>query len=126
MKHYQLPNKQRGMSKWGWLFTIVIFVVVVNVTLKLVPHYMSWQGVLGAMDKLPEDQVHDMTRGQIREHFTKQFRVENFTLPVKEVLSIERDKNATDVTVGYEIREHVGYNASIVLEFSETRKYRNQ
>ena len=73
-------NKQGGMSKWGWLFVIGILVLVSSTALRVGPHYIDFRIVQATMDRLPQSQVHGMARGKINEHFTKQLRVENFTL----------------------------------------------
>ena len=76
------------------------------------------------MERLPANKVHrEMTRSQINEHFKKQFRVENFRVPLKDMLKIERSRDETVVIIAYEIREHLFYNIDVVLVFSEQRTY---
>ena len=116
-------NKQGGMSKWGWLFVIGILVLASSTALRVGPHYIDFRIVQATMDRLPPSQVHGMSRGKINEHFTKQLRVENFTLKVKDIMKIERDRDQTEIIVHYEVREPLLYNADIVLTFSEQRSY---
>ena len=65
-----------------------------------------------------------MSRKQIETHFKKQFRINSFRTPIKEVMSIERDREQTLVNVNYEIREHLFYNVDVVLVFSDQFTYR--
>lgn len=116
-------NKQGGMSKWGWLFVIGVLVLASSTALRVGPHYIDFRIVQATMDRLPENQVHSMARGKIVEHFAKQLRVENFTLKVKDIMTIERDRDHTEINVHYEVREPLLYNADIVLTFSEQRSY---
>ena len=118
------PNRQRGMGKWGWLFFIIVTVFAGSAALRLGPHYIDFRVVQGVIDRLPESRVHDqMTRGEIREHFEKQFRIENFRMKARDIVKVERTREQTVVDVTYEIREHLVYNIDVVLSFSEQRTY---
>ena len=118
-------NHQQGMSKWGWLATVIAMVFVATVVLRLAPHYVDYNVIGGVFDRLPEDRVHaDMSRGDIREHFTKQFRVENFHFKIRDILRVTRDRDQTIVNITYEIREPIAYNADVVLSFAEERIYK--
>lgn len=118
------PGRQQGMSKWGWLIVLVVAATVATSALRIGPHYIDFRIVQTVIDRLPERDVHsNMTRTQIREHFSKQFRVENFRIPVKDMMKIERDRNQTVLDINYEVREHLFYNIDVVLVFSERRTY---
>ena len=119
-------GQQQGMGKWGWLATIIGLVfVAASVTLRLAPHYVDYKVIGGILDRLPDYRVHsDMSRGDIREHFTKQFGVENFRFQVRDILKVTRDRDQTVVNVTYEIREPIAYNADVVLSFAEERIYK--
>ena len=112
---------QHGMSKWGWLVVMVLFAGGLTAILKLGPHYIDFEMVKGVADRLPAENVHaDMSRAEVIEHFEKQFRVEGFRKPIKEVLKIERDREQTLVNIDYEIREHLFFNVDVVMSFAET------
>ena len=117
-------SAQRGMSTWGWLFFAGMIAVGASAALRIGPHYIDFRIVQSVMDRLPESEVHDMSRAKIREHFSKQFRVENFRIAVRDMMKIERDRDQTVLVVDYEIREHLFYNVDFVLVFSEQRTYK--
>ena len=118
------PQRQHGMSKWGWLFAAIVFVSAVTLTLRLGPHYLDFRIVTTILDRLPAESLHQkMTKEDIREVFTKQFRIESFRIPLKEVLTIDRNRDRTIIDVNYEVREHLAYNVDVVLVFSEQRTY---
>ena len=124
MQNIKLGNKQRGLSKWGWLIFIGLLVVAATVALRMGPHYVDFRMVQGVLDRLPANEVHaDMSRAEINDHFKKQFRVENFRTPLKDILKVERTRDDTTVIIEYEIREHLFYNVDVVLAFSEQRTY---
>lgn len=124
MKHYRLPAKQQGMGKWSWLFVIIVFISAGTVALKLGPHYVDFEMVKGVIDRLPAEDVPEMKRSEIRDHFARQFRVENFGHTVKDIVDVKREDDTTIVTVSYEVREHIAYNVDVVLRFSESRSYK--
>ena len=117
-------HRQTGMGKWGWLFTIILLVAAGTTALRIGPHYIDFEMVRGTFDNLPAERVHgDMSRNDIREHFVKQFRVEGFQMNVRDIVKIDRNREETKVTVGYEIREPLVYNADVVLTFLEERTF---
>ena len=116
------PNTQQGMSKWAWLFFIATLVLLGTAALRLGPHYIDYRVVQSVTDRLPVDQVHsDWTRAEIREHYQKQFRIESFSTPVKDILKVTRSREQTTVDINYEVREHLFYNIDVVLVFSDQR-----
>jgi hypothetical protein len=117
-------SAQRGMSTWGWLFFAGMIAVGASAALRIGPHYIDFRIVQSVMDRLPESEVQDMSRAKIREHFSKQFRVENFYIAVRDMMKIERDRDQTVLVIDYEIREHLFYNVDFVLVFSEQRTYK--
>ena len=102
----------------------VIGVFVVSSAIRLVPHYLDFEVVKRVADRLPKKEVHgNMSKNEIFEHFSKQFRVENFQTPVKEMMQIRRDQYNTVIEVNYEVREHLFHNIDVVLVFNETREF---
>ncbi|MEM7097070.1 MAG: DUF4845 domain-containing protein [Pseudomonadota bacterium] len=124
-KHRQnLSTYQTGLTKWGWMMAIVGFVFVATAAMRMIPHYMDYQVVQSVADRLPKKTVHnDMSKNEIMEHFRKQFRVENFTIPVKDMMTISRDQYETVVEINYEVREHLFHNIDVVLVFSDRRVF---
>ena len=117
-------KRQRGMGKWGWLFTVVFVVFLGASTLRLGPHYVDFEMIKGVFDRLPAGSVHStMSRQEIHDHFARQFRIENFDLAVRDIVKVERGREDTVVRVSYEIREPLLYNADVILKFSEERTF---
>ena len=124
MQNISLGRRQRGLSKWGWLLFIGLLVMAATGALRLGPHYIDFRMVQGVLDRLPANEVHrKMSRSEITDHFKKQFRVENFRIPLKQMMKIDRTRDDTTITIDYEVREHLFYNVDVVLVFSEQRTY---
>ncbi len=118
------PKYQRGMGKWGWLFVTAFSIMAFTTALKVGPHYIDFEIVKSTLERLPAD-VHSnkMSRDSIREHFDKQFRIETITFKARDIVEIERDRERTSISVNYEVREPLFYNADVVLVFSEQRVF---
>lgn len=118
------PTRQQGMSMWGWLFVAIVVGSVVVSALRLGPHYIDFRIVESVSDRLPAGKVHkEMSRTQILDHYKKQFRIENFRVPLKDMMTIERNREQTVIDIDYEIREHLFFNIDVVLVFSDQRTY---
>ncbi len=102
---------------------LVLGAGLLTAVLRLGPHYIDYRIVRSVVERLPVSEVHKMPRTKIVEHFTKQFRVENFRIPLKEMMSIDRDREKTVIDINYEVREHLFYNIDVVLTFSEQHSY---
>jgi len=116
-------NRQLGMSKWGWLFALLALAAALTLTLRVAPHYVDFEMVKGVADRLADKNVNEMSREEILEHFKKQFRIEGFRTPLKDILKIERERGRTTLNIEYEIREHLFYNVDVVLVFNDQRIY---
>ncbi|NKB97492.1 MAG: DUF4845 domain-containing protein [Pseudomonadales bacterium] len=119
----QRRKLQRGMSKYAMLLVLMALVVFGTAALRLGPHYIDFTVMQGIIERLPTQIHKDMSKTKIREHFAKQFRIENFSQNVREVVKIDRNRERTVVAVEYEIREHLFYNIDVVLAFSESRTF---
>jgi uncharacterized protein DUF4845 len=118
------PRQQQGLSKWGWLFFLAMMGLLATSALRLGPHYIDFRVVQVVADRLPEGEVHsEWTRTDITDHFKKQFRIESFRIPVKDVIKIERNREETVVDINYEVREHLFYNIDVVLVFNDRRVF---
>jgi hypothetical protein len=116
--------RQQGMSMWAWLFFLAMMALILTSALRLGPHYLDYRIVQGVADRLPVDEVHaQWSRAQINDHFKKQFRVENFTIPIKDMMKVDRSRDETVIAINYEVREHLFYNVDVVLVFSDRRTF---
>ncbi len=117
-------HQQSGMGMWSWLMIIAMIVTLATAALRLGPHYIDFRMLQGVADRLPSDMHSTMSRKKITEHFQKQLRVENFRTPVKELMTVERNREETILNIEYERREHLMYNIDVVLVFSDQRIYK--
>ena len=123
----KLPSrkKQQGLSLLGWVCVLVVVASTVTLALRLGPHYLEFHTIQATFDGLPVSQVHNATKGEIREMLRKRFRVNSIRdIEIKDALTIERKKESTLLSFEYEVREPLIYNVDAVLSFSEQREYK--
>ena len=113
-------RKQAGASAIGILIGVSLLVSALTLVLKLGPHYLDWQTMKSVMESLPAANVHTMAKKDIRESLKKRFRVNSLRdFDLEKIISIERNKAGTTISVAYERREPIVANVDAVLTFSE-------
>jgi hypothetical protein len=115
---------QRGLSAIGVLASIAGLAAVVTLLLRLGPHYIDWQAMKSIFNGLPAAQVHTMSKEDIRESLKKRFKVNSLRdFDLRDILTIDRQKTGTTLSVQYEKREHIVGNVDVVLSFSGQYEY---
>ena len=100
-------------------------VALMTLVLKLGPHYIDFQTMQTIFKALPETKVHTMSKGDIYDALGKRFKVNSLRdFDIKDIVSIERQKTGTVVTVAYERRENIVANVDAVLSFSEQYQFK--
>jgi hypothetical protein len=109
----------------GMLLGLSAGIAVMTLVLKLGPHYIDFQTMKSVFNGLPKSQMHTMSKGDIYDVLRKRFKVNSLRdFDVKDVVSIERQKAGTLVTVAYERRENIVANVDAVLSFSEQYQFK--
>lgn len=117
-------SRQRGLTAVGWLATLLVVVSAVTLTLKLVPHYIDFYTIKSIVEALPEGDVHRMSRPAINEALEKRFLVNNLRdLRIRDIITIERGRDGTELIVAYERRENLFLNIDVVISFTERYHY---
>jgi uncharacterized protein YabE (DUF348 family) len=117
-------HRQRGMALVQWLFLIMIVGGLATAAIRTVPHYIDFYTMVSVVEALPDEQVHTMSKQGIRASLKKRFKINNIRdLDPAKVVAIERKKGETELTLNYEVREHMFYNIDIVLSFNKRFNY---
>lgn len=118
-------RKQRGATMLGMVLGLSVLMAVLTLLLKLGPHYIDFQTMRSIFNALPASQVHTMSKGDIYDALKKRFKVNSLRdFDVKDIVTIERQKTGTVLTVAYERRENIVGNVDAVLSFSEQYKFK--
>ena len=119
-----MENKQRGASFLGWVMIALLVSVAGLLAARLVPPYIDYRTIVTLIEALPKDQVHTMSKGEIRESLQKRFLINNIRdLKVADIIDIQHRREGTSLVLHYEVREHLAYNVSVVITFDKTFNY---
>ncbi len=117
-------SQQRGAGTIGWLAGALALVSVITLTLRLGPHYLDFRTLQAVMDSLPANEVHEMDNRSVRALLQKRFLINNIrSVKVRDIVKFDRSKNSTEISIGYEVREHLLFNIDAVLTFNESYRY---
>jgi hypothetical protein len=117
-------RRQRGMTAISGLATLVLIVSAITLTLKLAPHYIDFYTIQSVIEELPREEVRGMTRAALNEQLDKRFRINNLRdFAIRDIISIERSRDATVLQVQYERRENLFLNIDVVITFHKRYEY---
>jgi hypothetical protein len=112
------------MTFLGVVALLVGIAAVVTLLMRLGPHYLDWTTMETILDDLARENVHQMSKADIRGSLAKRFRVNSLRgFDMREVIKIERNKVDTSLIVEYEKREPIVFNIDVVLRFSGQHRY---
>jgi len=112
---------QSGMGMLGWVMAICVFAFVVNVGLKLGPHYIENQSIQSIVSQLPEATRKSGNKKKIFEQVDKRLIINSIrSLKAEDILTVERKaKGGGTVAIDYEVREPLMGNVEVVLVFKQ-------
>jgi len=112
------------MTFLGVVALLVGVAAVITLVMRLGPHYLDWTTMETILDDLAGENVHQMSKADIRGSLAKRFRVNSLRgFDMREVIKIERNKVDTSLIVEYEKREPIVFNIDVVLRFSGQHRY---
>lgn len=115
----------RGLGLWGYVGILMGLAVTITLVLRLGPHYMNFQTVTTVLEGLSSEPVHQLSKRQINDLLTKRFKINSlYDLKPGAIIDIDRGKEGTVLTVDYEVREPLVYNADVVLHFQGEFAYK--
>ncbi len=124
MRDKRPKSKQRGASFLAWLLVVAAVAGAAVLGLRLIPHYIDYRTILSVVDALPQDRVHTMSKAEIREALHKRFLINNIRdLKVRDVIEIDRKREATILLLSYEVREDLIFNIDLVISFDQRLEY---
>ena len=113
-------NRQRGMTLWGWLVTVVVIGVFALIGLKLVPVYMESFEVGSIVSNLAKDSdVSGHDRAGIMSTLMKRFDINDVDNVHRSDVQIIPVSGGSRVVVEYEVRVPLMGNLSAVAHFKK-------
>ena len=119
----QRRSRMQGLTMWGWLFVLMVGISALTLVMRLGPHYFDNNSVRSILDGITVEEAKG-PKSQLRKLIDKRFTVNGLRdLDAKRDVSIERTREATTVTIAYEVREHIVGNIYAVLSFNDQRDF---
>ena len=116
-----MKDKQRGASFLGWVTIVAMVSVIGLLAARIVPPYVDFRTIGTLIEALPREDVRNMSKLEIRDALQKRFLINNIRdLKVADILDIQKKRDGTELLLKYEVRQHLAYNVSVVIEFNRT------
>jgi len=114
-------HRQRGMTFIGGLLVALIVAVFGFAGLRLVPVYLEYQKVSGALTQLEADfATGGATESEVRRTLERRFEVDDVTSLTAREVAISRDAGQLEVTAEYTAVAPFLSNISFLVEFERT------
>lgn len=119
-----LRRRQRGLGTLGLLLVLVLVVGGIILILKLAPHYIDFYTMNSVLEGMPSSDVRTMNRSALNDAIDKRFRINNLRdFNIRDIINVERSRDATVLEVKYERRENLFFNIDIVITFEKRYEY---
>ena len=119
-----LRNRQNGVTLIGWIFLLAPLAVVGYAGIRLVPAYLNYTKVAGALDAVKKEysggDAATISRQIIRESIAKRFNINAVYSPDLDEVEITKDGQGWTMTANYEHVIPLFYNMSILLKIEKS------
>lgn len=111
-------SRMKGATILGILFIVVVIVFGALILIRIVPPYIDYYQVKDSLDMLAKDPATpQMSKGKIREMFSRRLQVNNIKGIDPNQLEIENKNKQSWLMLKYETRVHILGNVDVVLMF---------
>jgi len=115
-----LPRQQRGFSKLGLVFMLVVLVSGLTFGLKVLPVYIDHNFVRGVAETLIESgRASSMTQAEVRDEIASSMRINNVRDFDIDDITTSRANGASTINMTYERRIPLVANIDIILSFDD-------
>lgn len=116
---------QRGLSLLGFIFILVLVLFFTYIGIKLVPIYLNHMSVVSEMKAIAsEPGTANQPPNTIRRNLIRRLDVSYVDHVKPEHIRIEQD-DGVNLTVSYEVEEHLIGNIDVVVRFHRVEALRN-
>ena len=117
----QSIKRQHGLSFISWLVILSVAGFLIMVGIKVAPAYIENYAVRSILKSLQNEPfAARKSKGEIRNMILKRLDINSIRDITKDHIFIKRSDGGKKVTIKYEVRRHIAYNAAIVMTFDDT------
>ena len=115
-------RNRKGLTLIGFLIVLVIVLFFAYAGMRVIPMYLEYQALIGAMDKLANDPAaKSMPPWRIKENIQRSLWVSYSSNNItKDHMRISKKNDGINVRVAYEVREDFLGNIDLVASFDRT------
>lgn len=116
--------QQAGITFWNFMFMLIMASMLGLVGMKTLPIYLNFFTLRNAMDTLQQQaEVYDQTPDRLIDLIFRRLdinEVDNLVKPKDFKYEVDEVKGEKKITVNYEERRNVVYNADVAVRFEHT------
>lgn len=116
--------QQAGITFWNFMFMLIMASMLGLVGMKTLPIYLNFFTLRNAMDTLQQQaEVYDQTPDRLIDLIFRRLdinEVDNLVKPKDFKYEVDEVKGEKKITVNYEERRNVLYNADVAVRFEHT------
>lgn len=114
----KLGKHQQGMTFIGWVMVFAIIAFFATLTVKLAPVYLEYFKVRSLLTSLQEvPMVTHKSKGEIWRLLQNRMEIDDIESMKRENFKIQSEKGRLQLSVSYEVRTHIMFNADVILTF---------
>ncbi len=114
-------RNQKGLTLIGFGIVLVLVLFFAYVGMRLVPLYLEYHAVVGAMDRLQEDPMAGkLSPGAIRERIMRSLYVSYASDNINRNHIQVKRQDGVQVRVAYEVRRPMVGNVDVIVSFDRT------
>jgi len=114
-----MPARQRGLTMIGFLFVLVVVLVVALLSFRVIPAYIEYFSVQKALEGALADS-QDLSRTDIIRRLDRRLGADYIDSVRAGDIEVTKSGNVTTVSASWQNKLHLVGNASLVLEFDAT------
>jgi len=114
--HTTTPTRLRGLTMTGFLFVLVVVLIVALLSFRVIPAYIEYFSVQRALEGALNDSK-DLSKGEVRRLVERRIGAEYIDSVRASDIEVVKNGNVTTASVSWQNKLHLVGNASLLLDF---------
>jgi hypothetical protein len=115
-------RNQRGVSLGGLLILLFLFVIVGIFSMKLIPGYMEFYKIKGAVRAIASDKIRSSTVAEVRKAFDARATIDDISAIKAADLEVTKEGNEVVISFGYRREVPLAGNVGLYVDFNGNSK----
>lgn len=118
--NFQTKNNQHGLSFWGFIWGVVLFISICYLLIISIPPYLNNQKLYRSLEDLAmEPTILTMHRAQMIRLLNRKLNIDyvDTIVNINKAFKIKSIEGKRDLSIDYELVVPVAYNVSLLFDF---------